>query len=101
MAASTAMSTSAYTDLKLYGLSTLHASSDKMLFFNPKVLIFFLFPHKKICCGYSLESPHRGASDDYPQHMFSWRNKKNIIRIPAFIWRYGPSALGMVFILSI
>ena len=33
--------------------------------------------HKNICCGYSLEAPHRGASNEYPQHMFLWRNKKN------------------------
>ena len=25
-----------------------------------------------------LEAPRRGASNEYPQHMFSWRNKKNI-----------------------
>ena len=22
--------------------------------------------------------PHRGTSNEYPQHMFLWRNKKNI-----------------------
>ena len=38
--------------------------------------IFFLFLHENICCGYSLEAPQRGASNEYPQHMFSWRNKK-------------------------
>ena len=27
---------------------------------------------------YSLEAPCGGASNEYPQHMFSWRNKKNI-----------------------
>ena len=27
---------------------------------------------------YSLEAPRRGASNEYPQHMFSWINKKNI-----------------------
>ena len=27
---------------------------------------------------YSLEAPRRGASNEYPQHMFSWRNKKKI-----------------------
>ena len=31
----------------------------------------FLFLHKNICCGYSLEAPRRGASNEYPQHMFS------------------------------
>ena len=29
-------------------------------------------------CGYSLEGPHRDASNEYPQHMFLSRNKKNI-----------------------
>ena len=27
---------------------------------------------------YSLEAPHRGASNEYPQHMFLLRNKKDI-----------------------
>ena len=40
--------------------------------------IFFLFLHKSICCGYSLEVPQWGTSNEYLQHMFSWRNKKNI-----------------------
>ena len=39
---------------------------------------FFLFIHKNIRCGYSLEAPCRGASNEYPQHMFLWRKKKNI-----------------------
>ena len=25
----------------------------------------FLFLHNKICCGYSLEAPRRGASNEY------------------------------------
>ena len=41
-------------------------------------IIFFLFLHKNIHCGYSLEAPRRGASNEYPQHMFSWSNKKDI-----------------------
>ena len=41
-------------------------------------IIFFLFLLKNICCGYSLEVPWWGASNEYPQHMFSWRNKKDI-----------------------
>ena len=31
---------------------------DKMLFFSIQKLIFSLFLHKNICCGYSLEVPH-------------------------------------------
>ena len=44
--------------------------------------IFFLFLDKNVCCGYSLEAPRWGASNKYPQHMFSWKNKKNINIFP-------------------
>ena len=37
----------------------------------------FLISPKNICCGYSLEVSQQGTSNEYPQHMFSWRNKKN------------------------
>ena len=30
----------------------------------------------------------RGASNKYPQHMFLWRNKKNIMWIPPLICSY-------------
>ena len=40
--------------------------------------IVFLFLDENICCGYSLEAPRRGASNEYRQHMFLSRNKKNI-----------------------
>ena len=38
----------------------------------------FLSLEETICCGYiySLEAPHRGASYEHPQYMFSSRNKK-------------------------
>ena len=38
----------------------------------------FLISQENICCGYSLEAPWLGASNEYPQYMFSSRNKKNI-----------------------
>ena len=38
---------------------------------------------------YSLEAPRRGASNEYPQHMFSSINKKNIMWIPPLICSYG------------
>ena len=44
---------------------------DKMLFFNPKALTFFLFLHENICFGSLLEVPRQGTSDEYLQHMFS------------------------------
>ena len=37
---------------------------------------------------YSLEAPRRGASNEYPQHMFSSTNKKNIMWIPPLICSY-------------
>ena len=38
--------------------------------------IFFLF--LKRTCGYSLEAPHQGAPNDYPQHVFLREIRKNI-----------------------
>ena len=34
---------------------------------------------------YSLEAPRRGASNEYPQHIFSGRIKKNINLLPSLI----------------
>ena len=34
---------------------------------------------QNIDCGYSLESLRRGGSNEYPQSIFLWRNKKNNI----------------------
>ena len=47
------------------------------MFFNQKVFIFFLFLNENICYGHSLELPLQGDSNEYSQHMFLWRNKKN------------------------
>ena len=33
---------------------------------------------ENICCGYSLEVPQGSTSNEYQQHMFLLRNKKNI-----------------------
>ena len=58
---------------------------DKALFFHQKMSIFFLFLNENICCGYSLQGPHRGTSNEYPQHTFLGSNKKTIYLIPTFI----------------
>ena len=42
-----------------------------------KILIFFIVLLKSIDCGYSLEPPRRGGSNEYPQSMLLSRNKKN------------------------
>ena len=34
---------------------------------------------QNIDCGYSFELPRRGGSNEYPQSMFSSKNKKNIV----------------------
>ena len=75
-------------------------SSSYGTFFNPKVLIFFLFVHKNICCGYSLEVPRWGASNEYPQHMFSWRHKTIIElfgRKTRLIWNHEADNYRSVF----
>ena len=48
----------------------------RCFFFNQKLLIYFVFLYKNILYGSSLDAPHWGASNEYSQHMFSWRNKK-------------------------
>ena len=44
--------------------------------------INFLFYHKSMIyvvgTDIVLEAPCQGTSNEYPQHMFSWRRKKNI-----------------------
>ena len=37
----------------------------------------FFTTAQNIDCGYSLEPPQPGSSNDYPQSMFLSRNKKN------------------------
>ena len=40
-------------------------------------LIFFHISAQNIDCGYSLEPPRQGGSNEYPQSMFLSKNKKN------------------------
>ena len=49
--------------------------------------IFLISPQTHML-WYSLEVPHWGASNEYPQHMFSWRNKEDIMWIPSLIRSY-------------
>ena len=48
--------------------------------------LFFLFLLKNMDCGYSLEPPRWGGSNEYPQSMFFFEQKygKNI---RFFIWK--------------
>ena len=45
--------------------------------FQVKNSDIFPISAQNIDCGYSLEPPRRGGSNEYPQSMFLIRNKKN------------------------
>ena len=45
--------------------------------FSDKNSDIFYISAQNIDCGYSLELPLRGGSNEYPQSMFLSRNKKN------------------------
>ena len=44
-----------------------------------KISHIFLISAQNIDCGYSLEPPRWGGSNEYPQSMFLSRNKENYI----------------------
>ena len=61
-----------------------HAYSNKLKILPPKkwkfqikILTFFHISAQNIDCGYLLELPHRGGSNEYSQSMFLSRYKKN------------------------
>ena len=49
----------------------------KMAIFQIKNSDIFHISAQNIACGYSLEPPRRGGSNEYPQSMFLSRNNKN------------------------
>ena len=51
-------------------------STTKNLKFSDKKTTFFPISAQNIDCGYTLEPPRRGGSNEYPQSMFLSRNKK-------------------------
>ena len=55
----------------------LKISSPKTESFQIKNSDIFHISAQNVDCGYSLESPRRGGSNEYPQSMFLSRNKKN------------------------
>ena len=60
-----------------------NSTSKNWKFSDKKLWYFFIFLLKNIDCGYLLEPPRRGDSDEYPQSMFLSRNKKNNVN-PSF-----------------
>ena len=43
--------------------------------------IFSIFFNIKVCCMFSLESPHRGDSNEYTQNPISNINKNNYLKL--------------------
>ena len=52
-------------------------SAVKIENFHQKYFDIFLIFAQNIDCGYTLEPPQRGGSNEYPQSMFWSKNKKN------------------------
>ena len=61
-------------------------------FSDKKLLIFFHISAQNIDCGYSLEPPCRGSSNEYPQSIF-WAEIRKIMYTPVSlsftIWKWG------------
>ena len=75
-----------------------HAYSNILQILSPKNENFqiknsdiFHVSAQNIDCGYSLEQPRRGGSNEYPQSIFLSRNKKNNVypRKPQFYYLKG------------
>ena len=59
--------------------------------FQNKMFDIFLIFAQNIDCGYKLEPPRRGGSNEYPQSMFLSKNKKIGIPLqtPVFLYKSG------------
>ena len=57
----------------------------------------FLFLHENICCGYSLEAPHRGASNEYHNICFRGEIRKISILLG---WKKSALARAMYLLTS-
>ena len=56
-------------------------------------LLFLPIFTQRIDCGYMLEPPHQGGSNEYPQFMLWSKNKKN--RYPPFIPQFCYIKVGL------
>ena len=63
--------------LRKHAYSNILTISPKTENFPIKTSDIFHISAQNIDCGYSLEPPRRGGSNEYPQSMFLSRNKKN------------------------
>ena len=60
----------------LYNFDALKPHFNKVKLGFIGVYIIFLISVQNIDCGYSLEPPHRGGSNEYPQSMFEQKYEK-------------------------
>ena len=68
--------------------------------FQKKFFDIFLIFAQNIDCGYTLEPPRRGGSNEYPQSMFWSKNKKNRYT-PAYSSFRGYTFHGHVFMMKL
>ena len=57
--------------------------------FQLKFFDIFLIFAQNIDCGYTLEPPRRGGSNEYPQSMFWSKNKKIPLYTPILLYKSG------------
>ena len=64
--------------------------------FQQKMFDIFLIFAQNIDCGYTLEPPRRGGSNEYPQSMFGAKIRKidiplhiPLLHTPVFLYKYG------------
>ena len=62
-------------------IQMLKISPPKTESFQIKILIFFHISAQNIDCGYPLEPPRRGGSNEYPKSMF-WAEIRKIMYTP-------------------
>ena len=77
-------------------------TNKKGKFSDKKKCDIFHITAQNINCGYSLEPPRRGGSNEYPQSMFLSKNNKNNVYSckPEFYYikvgfKWGPSYMGV------
>ena len=60
-------------------------------------IIFFIFFNMKVCCVFSLESPHRGDSNEYAQYAIINVKKKITLNYPKYnnVCCYGIFSRGL------
>ena len=65
----------------LFNILKILPPNNEFFFFRYKILIFFLNSTENIDCGYSLEPPQWGGSNEYPQSVFG-AEIRNIMYTP-------------------